>query len=246
MEQPEVSFDETVHASAVQFLIQENEKEAAAALLSCTFELSVWEGDGDYTEYNVLLRGPREIYKVFNDDSHPVTQAVAAALDAVMPWNCSVHRILIRSNLVDVAPGWKAEMLDIALGKVVHNQGITIKNQAIMIWQNLRFRSESEKRIAQALDRAGVLFLPNCLARLTTPEGRNTKEPDFVVCHQGRWGILEVDGEPFHPPTRTVEDHKRDRDFRKYGIKVVEHFDASECYQQPDKVVKDFLDTLMK
>ena len=64
MQQPEVSFDETVHASAVQFLIQENEKEAAAALLSCTFELSVWESDGDYADYNVLLRGPREIYKI--------------------------------------------------------------------------------------------------------------------------------------------------------------------------------------
>ncbi|HVB22314.1 MAG TPA: hypothetical protein VNG51_10245 [Ktedonobacteraceae bacterium] len=245
MEQPEVSFDEKIHASAVQFLIQENDREAAMALLSCTFELSIWNDDQSHTDYNVLLRGPRQIYEVLNDDNHRVTLAVAAALDAVMPWDCAVHRIYIRSNLVDAALGWKAEMLDIALGKVVHNQGITIKNQATMIWQNLRFRSESEKRIAQALDRAGVLFLPNCLARITTPEGRNTKEPDFVVCHQGRWGILEVDGEPFHPPTRTVEDHKRDRDFRKYGIQV-EHFDASECYQQPDRVVKDFLDTLMK
>jgi hypothetical protein len=245
MEQPEVSFDEKIHASAIQFLIQENEKEAAMALLSCTFELGIWDNSTDDTRYNVLLRGPRQIYEVFYDDNHPITQAVAAALDAVMPWNCSVNRILIRSNLAEIAPGWKAEMLDIVLGKVVHNQGITINNQATMIWQNLRFRSESEKRIAQALDRAGVLFIPNCLARLTTPEGRKNKEPDFVVCNQGRWGILEVDGEPFHPPTRTVEDHKRDRDFRKYGIQV-EHFDASECYQQPDRVVKDFLDTLMK
>ena len=158
VEQPEVAFDEKIHASAVQFLIQENDKEAAMALLSCTFELSIWGDNLDRTDYNVLLRGPRQIYEVLNDDSHRVTLAVVAALDAVMPWDCSVHRVYIRSNLVDVAPGWKAEMLDIALGKVVHNQGITINNQATMIWQNLRFRSESEKRIAQAFDRAGVLF----------------------------------------------------------------------------------------
>ncbi len=245
MEQQEVSFEERIHASTVQFLIQENEREAAVALLSCTFELSVWDDNADYTRYNILLRGPRQIYEVFSDDSHPTTRAVVAALNAVMPWDCSVNRVLVRSTLVDAVPGWKAEMLDIALGKVVHNQGLTINNQATMIWQNLRFRSESEKRITQALDRAGVLFIPNCLARLTTPEGRKNKEPDFVVCYQGRWGILEVDGEPFHPPARTVEDHKRDRDFRKYGIQV-EHFDASECYQQSDRVVKDFLDTLMK
>jgi hypothetical protein len=163
-----------------------------------------------------------------------------------MPWDCAIQNILIKANLIDIEPDWKAQMLDIALGKQVHNQGIEIKNRATMIWQNLRFRSESEKRIAEALDRAGVLFLPNCLARLTTPEGRKNKEPDFVICHQGRWGILEVDGEPFHPPSRTVEDHKRDRDFYAYGIQIVLHFDAAECYQQPDRVVKQFLALLTK
>ena len=91
-----------------------------------------------------------------------------------------------------------------------------------------------------------MLFLPNCLARLTTAEGRKNKEPDFVICHQGRWGILEVDGEPYHPPSRTVDDHKRDRDFRAYGIKVVEHYDARECFQEPDRVVKQFLELLGK
>src|SRR5260221_13242884 len=104
----------------------------------------------------------------------------------VMPWDCVVKYILVRANFVDIEPGWKAQMLEIALGKEVHNQGITINNRAMMIWQNLRFRSESEKKIAEALDRAGVLFLPNCLARLTTPDGRKNKEPDFVICSQGR------------------------------------------------------------
>ncbi len=30
-------------------------------------------------------------------------------------------------------------------------------------WQNLHFRSVSEVKIAQTLDRFGVLFFPNCL-----------------------------------------------------------------------------------
>ena len=51
-------------------------------------------------------------------------------------------------------------------------------------------------------------------------------------------------GEPFHPATRTVEDHKRDRLFRSHGIQVVEHFDATECYKDPDRVVRDFLKLL--
>ncbi len=234
MDQSEISFEERIHASAVQFLIQENEKDAAIAFLACTFELTTWDSEYEHTTYNALLRGPRWVYDVICDENHSTTLAIEKALNAVMPWDCSVKRILVRANFVDIEPGWKGQMLDIALGKVAHNQGIEIKNQAMIIWQNLRFRSESEKRLAEALDRAGVLFIPNCFARLTTAEGRKNKEPDFVVCHKGRWGIIEVDGEPFHPPSRTVDDHKRDRDFRKYGIQVVEHFDARECYQQSD------------
>src|SRR2546425_6880849 len=193
MEPPECSFDEKIHASAVQFLIQEDEKDAAIALLACTFELNEVESQWEYTGYNALLRGPRWVYEIIRDENHPTSQTVLKALNAVMPWDSTVKGVLIRANLIDVEPDWKAQMLDIALGKEVHNQGITINNRATLIWQNLRFRSESEKRIAEALDRVGVLFIPNCLARLTTAEGRKNKEPDFVVCHQGRWGILEVD-----------------------------------------------------
>ncbi len=245
-EQSEISFDERIHASAVQFLIQENEKDAAIALLACTFELSFRDERFGDTIYSALLRGPRWVYDIIRDENHSTTKTMAKALNAVMPWDSSVENIFIRASFVDVEPDWKGQMLDIALGKEVYNQGITIQNRATMIWQNLRFRSESEKRIAEALDRAGVLFIPNCLARLTTAEGRKNKEPDFVICSQGRWGILEVDGEPYHPPSRTVDDHKRDRDFRANGIKVVEHYDARECYQQPDRVVKQFLELLGK
>jgi hypothetical protein len=66
-------------------------------------------------------------------------------------------------------------------------------------WQNLSFSSVSEVKIAQALDRVGVLFFPNCRGRLTTTQGRRNRECDFLVCYEGIWGILEVDGEPYHP-----------------------------------------------
>jgi very-short-patch-repair endonuclease len=112
------------------------------------------------------------------------------------------------------------------------------------LWNNLRFRSESEVKVAEALDRAGVLFLPNCKTRLTTPEGRRNCEADFLICHNGKWGMLEVDGLPYHTPTRTVEDHRRDRYFKEHGIALVEHFDATECYNKPDDVVRRFLKLL--
>jgi very-short-patch-repair endonuclease len=82
------------------------------------------------------------------------------------------------------------------------------------------------------------------MARLQGPDGPENKEADFLVCYNGTWGLLEVDGEPFHPPSRVAWDHARDRLFRAHGIKVVEHFDATECYRDPDSVIVRFLEIL--
>lgn len=114
------------------------------------------------------------------------------------------------------------------------------------LWQNLRFRSAAEVSIAEALDRRGVLFLPNCIARVGVPDQRFNREADFLVFYQGRWGILEVGGEPFHPPTRTAEDHERDRTLKVHGIAICEHFDAAQCVRDPDGVVRRFLEILAR
>ncbi|WP_339461414.1 DUF559 domain-containing protein, partial [Nodularia spumigena] len=125
-----------------------------------------------------------------------------------------------------------------------NNQGVQFySNQKTHIWQRLTFRSKTEIKIAEALDRAGTLFLPNCLARLNTPNGRANKEADFLICYNGKWGILEVDG-PYHTPERRVEEQERERIFRRHGIKVVERFDSSRCYENPDEVVQEFFKML--
>jgi hypothetical protein len=112
-------------------------------------------------------------------------------------------------------------------------------------WQNLSFSSVSEVKIAQALDRVGVLFFPNCRGRLSTTQGRQNRECDFLICYDGIWGILEVDGEPFHPPSRAAEDHKRDGFFLDHGV-WVHRFDANECFNCPDGVVRRFLERLKR
>ena len=125
-----------------------------------------------------------------------------------------------------------------------NNQGVKFNfNNKTHTWQRLTFRSKTEIKIAEALDRAEVLFLPNCLARLNTPNGRANKEADFLICYNGKWGILEVDG-PYHTPERRVEEQERERIFRRHGIKVVERFDSSRCYENPDEVVQEFFKML--
>ncbi len=124
----------------------------------------------------------------------------------------------------------------------------TAPNQALhatsfQVEAGLRYRSVPEVRIARALDRAGALFLPNCMARLTLPNGqRANREADFLVCYRGHWGLLEVDGEDWHPPERAALDHRRDRLFRRYGIHTVERYDARACLRHADSLVADFLE----
>jgi uncharacterized protein YjbI with pentapeptide repeats len=126
----------------------------------------------------------------------------------------------------------------------VNNQGLELYlNQTSSYWENLRFHSEAEIKIAQALDRAGVLYLPNCLARLNADNGRANKEANFLVRYKGNWGILEVD-EIYYTPERRTEEQERERMFKRNGIKVVERFDPKSCYKNPDKVVKEFLEII--
>ncbi|MBD2691329.1 pentapeptide repeat-containing protein [Anabaena catenula] len=126
----------------------------------------------------------------------------------------------------------------------VNNQGLELYlNQKSCYWENLRFHSEAEIKIAQALDRAGVLYLPNCLARLNTNNGRANKEANFLVRYKGNWGILEVD-EIYYTPERRTEEQERERMFKRNGIKVVERFDPKSCYDNPDMVVKEFLEVI--
>jgi hypothetical protein len=107
-------------------------------------------------------------------------------------------------------------------------------------WNGLAFRSKSELRIAQALERMDVAFFPNAAGRLgVTRDHRETRVPDFLVIHRRKVGILEVDGRPWHPSA--AADHERDRLFREHGIRVVERFDAGECYESPGRVVAHFL-----
>jgi hypothetical protein len=130
--------------------------------------------------------------------------------------------------------------------KAFNNQGIPFNpTWRIYTWEGLRFRSKNEIEIAKALDEAGVLFLPLCLARLNTSTGRRNLEPDFLVCHQGKWGLLEVDG-PYHTPSTRVTEQGRERFFQHHGVRVIQRFDAKRCEEQPDAVVKEFLELIEK
>jgi hypothetical protein len=104
-------------------------------------------------------------------------------------------------------------------------------------WKNMLFRSNTEIRIAKALDHAGLFFLSPSTARVTSGRGRETRELDFLVFHEGRWGVLEVDG-PYH---HAEADSARDALLRAHGLQFIARFDAEQCYHHPDEVVQAFV-----
>ncbi|MBA3869450.1 MAG: DUF559 domain-containing protein [Anaerolineae bacterium] len=108
-------------------------------------------------------------------------------------------------------------------------------------WHGLTLRSQSEVKIAKALDNKDVLFLADPKIRLNTESHRQTREVDFLVQYQGKWGILEVDG-PHHQQS-TESDQWRDARFTEHRLLVV-RFPADQCYRQPDQVVATFLQKL--
>jgi hypothetical protein len=62
-----------------------------------------------------------------------------------------------------------------------------------------------------------------------------------LVCSEGKWGILEVMGETYHPASTAMQDHDRARLFKDYGINCMEFYEAKRCMKDPKSVVEDFL-----
>ncbi|MBP0040534.1 MAG: hypothetical protein J7545_00945 [Roseofilum sp. SBFL] len=107
------------------------------------------------------------------------------------------------------------------------------------LWNGWHFDCEAQLKIAEALDRANVLFFPNAKARLTTSDGRENKDAHFLVFHQGKWGILEVVS-----PDRIAKTGETDNPFEPHGISLIHCCDYNQCNEDGDRVVREFLELL--
>ena len=250
MNEPCVYDGDRLLASAARFLIDGQEEDAANVLLSCS--LDVWEsgetwyqGDERLCAVHVEHTGPRMAYDILNNRDHPITKAVLRALEAVLPTHTYIKHFAVAAELMSLDPRWREELLEIARGKGVHNQAIEAK--APRIWNNLRFRSESEVRVARALDQANVMFLPNCRARIGLQGNRQNREADFLVRHNGKLGILRGGRRALFirlPEPRKIMSEIGSSSCMEFLWS--KHFDAGECFENPAGVVARFLNILKK
>jgi hypothetical protein len=158
--------------------------------------------------------------------------------------------ISYRVKLLDVDSDWKNAVRSLILEEGISNQGeitelVFKKNgKTPYVYNEMKFASQSEIRIAQELESQKVLFFPLPLA-VRAETGKffeDHREVDFLVCENGLWGILEVS---YHPD-RFEKDSEKDKWFKKSGILCVEHYSAEKCYNFSKKVVDEFLSVLRK
>ncbi len=239
---------EQLLASAVQYLIEGEELDAAQVLIYCTIEELEFFAEEDFGRVNyiveVSLRGPRMSVGRLDNPYDDVGEQIRTAISHILPFGHRLGTLDSRASVHAPDENWRRDLQELIKGKGVSNQASGAESPRL--WQGFRFRSATEIKIEEALDRAGVLFFPLPKARVVTDRGHMNVEPDFVICHEGRWGILEVDGEPFHPPTRSAFEHERDRLFRRHGVVCVERFDAKRCYGNPDETIEEFLLLMVK
>lgn len=114
--------------------------------------------------------------------------------------------------------------------------------QNIYRWKDWEFTSESQVRIAEALDRVEAIFFPNPRGRFTTLKGRQNQEFSFLICHQGKWGILAI--EPDASGGYPDNNERINAIFPAGGICTIEYYQHQQCCEQPDKTVEEFLKIL--
>ena len=121
------------------------------------------------------------------------------------------------------------------------------KTDSTLEHDELRFRSKGEIAIYDELKCRKVLFFPNPAAVLGNEKARRgdmaeKREPDFLICYKGKWGILEINGDRFHSgQAKTSADHERARKFNHYGLFFVQSYEDFKCKNDPGRVVDEFL-----
>jgi len=256
----DVAIEERLQKAAIDLLVTQGEQYASALLLSCglrwTFSNEGWMVHATRVEgIDVTLTGPPGLYQILRgisglagrqsgNQSHTaavIRDALEAAIDATMS-DSYLDSIWIKMETRPPFPGWRDEYLSELRGDTTpSNQAIVARHVPAFSWNGLCFRSRTEQVLAEAFSRTGVLFFP-----LAAAMSRAQKyEPDFLVCSgQGKWGILEVHGDDFHPPETAAKEHERGRWFQERGVRFFQVFNATECFNNPDGVVDRFLKLL--
>lgn len=242
-----------LHRTWLALLLEGNYREVAALVVDA--ELTILQGN--YQPAGVSVDLPPSAYIYVSTDT-----SLKRTIEETLRFLCAGYlydqngnrldnlEIEYRIKLLDVEQDWRAIVKELIVNAKDANQGTVTEKvfsrekKQVYSYNEMKFGSQAEIRIAQEFERRKVLFFPLPLA-VRAETGllyQDHREVDFLVCHDGLWGILEV---AYHPD-RYEKDSEKDSWFKKSGILCVQHYTAERCYNQSSSVVDEFLSILAK
>jgi hypothetical protein len=246
-----------LHRTWVASLVEFNFRELAA--IAIDFKVSLIENS--YDTFNVEYMFVDSIVLDIPISSYQIAQENIDLIKKTLSGICHGHilvrrgdlfnakedelNIIFRVALLDIEEDWQKITKRLIIESRNPNQGVITekvfgrRGKNILEYNEMKFGSKSEIRIAQELEERRVLFFPLPLAvRKETGEFyKDHREPDFLICDNGSWGILEV---AYHPD-RFEEDQQKLAWFKELGILCIECYPAERCYNDPKQVVDEFI-----
>jgi hypothetical protein len=246
-EQSAYERDDRFHRTLIEFLTHNRQHEVAAALLQGSVDITLSDRVGKPSVFCVEV-APSAYPLVASSDA--IQQVIRRAAREVAKGHFEVEpEVTLRMKLLPLPdPEWEGEMKQLITQFKGSNQALVTdllaarEGRPVHTWNELKYASASEIRVAQELEKRHVLFFPLAVA-VRAETGKNWqdhREVDFLICHNGAWGIIEVS---YHPD-RYEKDAEKDLWFKKSGLLCIQHFTAERCSREPAKVVDEFLNVL--
>ncbi len=234
-------------------LVEANYPEVAAIVVDADLEIL----NDSFEPYGVAVGIPPSAYPYVAIDpgikriiEDTLSQVVIGRLNDQNgnPLAKDAIEIAIRVKLLDADADWQQQIKEQIANAKNPNQALISEKvfarerKQVIKYNEMKFGSQSEIRIAQELEKRKVLFFPLPLA-VRNDTGvlyKDHREPDFLVCDAGLWGVLEVS---YHPD-RWEKDAEKYAWFKDSGILCVEAYTAERCYDRSEEVVAEFLGRL--
>lgn len=253
-------FELMIHHTWVQYLIASRHREAAAIAIDSEIKIILGHHIEDVWVNKVVIGIPVSSFGYVSDDDelgYLLRDSLVKVMDgqyydkwSILLDNSIFNDLTLRILLDEPKEDWKNITRKLISAPSDSNQGVvtekvfTRANKSAYLYNEMKFASQTEIRIAQELENRKVLFFPLPLAvKSETGEFyKDHREPDFLVCLDGTWGILEVS----RHSNRYEQDSEKAVWFKNSGILCIEHYTAERCYSDTSKVVSEFLATLAR
>lgn len=244
------NLEERLHRTWIQALAEYGYPTLAAIAIDAELSI-IWEEVSSWEANAVMMwiDVPLSSYKMFRDNQEIIKKILTGVTKGHVEGEPNLP-IEFRVALLEVEEGWKEVVRKLILNTHDPNQAVVIekaflrKGKHPLVYNEMKFASKSEIRVAQELENRQVLFFPLPLAVRchTGVNYKDHREVDFLVCDDGSWGILEVS---YHE-NRYEIDKEKDAWFKKSGILCIEHYTSERCFKNPKEVVDEFLEILAK